>query len=145
MINEIKETLAKYNGEWRQEKDRLWVFSLTIAERKSFLSTKKLTFSARLRFDDASKTVLFSEMLTERGSGLSSTSGFGDEMSSGFGFKTESYNTMKPARTGTIEERSDLFGKKFEYKFNYKEIRQLIEEVVINSGYKFEYHVLPIK
>ena len=145
MINEIKETLARYNGEWKDEKNGLSTFSSTIAERKAFLSTKKLTYSAKFRVDDASKSVKFSEMLIERGSGLSASGGFGDDMSSGIGFKTESYNTLKPGREGTISEQSTLFGKKFEYKFNYQEIRELVEKIVTDSGYKFEYQILPVK
>lgn len=145
MINEIKETLARYNGEWKEGKSGLFTFSSTIAERKAFLSTKKLTYSAKIRVDDGAKLIKFSEMLTERGSGLSSGGGFGDDMSSGIGFKAESYNTLKPGREGTISEQSDLFGKKFEYKFKYQEIRELIEKLAATSGYKFEYQILLVK
>jgi hypothetical protein len=124
----------------------VWAFSVTIAERKAFLSKKKLTYSAKMRIDDDAKTVRFSEMLVEAGSGLfSGGGGFDGEMSSGVGFKTETYNTTSGAREGNIEEKSNLFGKKFEYKFDYKEIRAKVEEEAKSTNYKFEYQILPVK
>lgn len=145
MIEEIKKALEKYNGEWK-EKNGVWEFSSLIAERKAFLSRKKLTYSTKMRIDDDAKLVKFSEMLMEVGSGFTSGGGgFDDGMSSGFGFKAESYNTMSGAREGNIEEQSNLFGKKFEYKFNYKEIRSKVEEIAVSAGYKFEYQIFPVK
>ena len=146
MIEEIKKALENYNGSWKDKKDVL-EFSTTIAERKAFLSTKKLTYQARVKVDDNTKQVNFSEMLIEAGSGLSSGGGFdGDTgMSPGFGFKTESYNTMSGAREGNIAEQSNLFGKKFEYSFDYKEIRAKIQEISESAGYEFKYQILPVK
>jgi hypothetical protein len=146
MIEEIKKSLEDKGGEWT-EKNGMWKFSALIAERKAFLSKKKLTYSATMRINDDTKVVNFSEMLMEKGSGLTSGGGgFGDDgMSTGFGFKTESYNTMSGAREGNIEEQSNLFGKNFEYKFDYKEIRAKIENMAKSAGYKFEYQILPVK
>ncbi len=93
-----------------------------------------------------SQAVKFSEMLIEAGSGFTAGGSYDDDaISSGFGFKTESYNTFSGARKGTIEEQSNLFGKKYEYKFNYGEIRSKTEESAKSSGYIFEYQILPIK
>lgn len=143
MIEEIKTALADYDGEWKEKKG-VWEFKTVIAERKAFLSSKKLTYSAKMKIDDSTKEVAFSEMLIDSSSGLSS-GGFDGEMSAGFGFKTESYNTLKGPREGSIEEQSNLFGKKFEYKFDYKEIRSKVEDIVKKSGYAFKYQVLPVK
>lgn len=145
MIEEIKKALENYGGEWKEKKGA-WKFSSVIAERKAFLSKKKLTYSASMRVDDDAKVVTFSEMLMEAGSGLTS----GDEgnsvgMSPGFGFKTESYNTTKPAREGNIEEQSNLFGKKFDYKFDYKEVRAKVEGAAKSANYQFNYQILPVK
>jgi len=142
MIEEIKKVLADKNGEWAEKKG-VWKFSSLIAERKAFLSSKKLTYSFTMRIDDDAKIVKFSEMLKEKGFGLGS--GGDDGGSMGFGFKTESYNTMSGAREGGIEEQSNLFGKKFDYKFDYKEIRAKIEEIAKAGGYIFEYQILPVK
>jgi hypothetical protein len=144
MIEEIKKVLKSYDGEWKEKKG-VWEFSTTIAERKAFLSKQKLTYSAKMRIDDDAKVVEFSEMLIEAGSGFTSGGGLDDGMSSGFGFKTESYNTLRRAREGSIEEQSNLFGKKFEYKFDYKEIRSKVEEAVKSIDYRFEYQILPVK
>src|SRR4030042_226534 len=140
MIEEIKEALESYDGEWK-EKNGVWEFSATIAERKAFLSKKKLTYSAKMRIDDSTKVVKFSEMLIEAGSGFTSGGDLDDGISPGFGFKTESYNTFRGAREGSIEEQSNLFGKKFEYKFNYKEIRSKVEETTKSADYRFEYQI----
>ena len=144
MIEDIKKALESFDGEWKEKKG-VWEFSATIAERKAFLSKKKLTYSAKMRIDVDAKVLKFSEMLIEAGSGFTSGGDFDDGMSTGFGFKTESYNTMRGAREGTIQEQSNLFGKKFEYKFDYKEIRSKAEEAAKSANYRFEYQILPVK
>lgn len=144
MFETIQKTLQKYNGTWKDKKN-VKEFSSVIAERKAFLSTKKLTYSARVKIDDNAKLVLFSEMLVEAGSGLSSGGDFDGGMSSGFGFKAQTYNTMNGALEGNIEEQSNLFGKKFEYQFDYKEIRSIVENAVKSTGYEFKYQILPVK
>jgi hypothetical protein len=140
LIDDCKKALNSYGGKWNEKKG-LWDFSTVIAERKSFLSKKKLTYALKIRIDDAGKVVKFSEMLTEASSGLSS----GSDMDSGFGFKTETYNTFGGAPKGTIEEQSTLFGKDYSYTFNYAEIRQKVQAAVENAGYQFAYQILPVK
>jgi len=144
LIDEIKQTLANLGGKWNEKKG-LWDFSTTIAERKAFLSKKKLTYAIKMRIDESTKTVKFSEMLTEASSGLSSGGGFDDGMSTGFGVKTESYNTFSGARKGTIEEQSKLFGKDYSYNFDYAEVRTKIKNIAEKAGYKFEVQILPVK
>ena len=144
MFEAIQNALQTYSGSWKDKKGIL-EFSSVIAERKAFLSTKKITYTARIKVDETSKIVNFSEILMEAGSGLSSGGGFDDGISTGFGFKTESYNTMSGAREGSIEEQSDLFGKKFDYKFDYKEIRSIVESTTKTAGYEFKYQILPVK
>ena len=144
IVDEIKKSLENRNGKWNEKKG-VWDFSTTIAERKAFLSKKKLTYSLKIRIDDGAKVVRFSEMLIEAGSGLSSGGDFDSGMSTGFGFKTESYNTLSGARQGTIEEQSNRFGKDYSYQFDFKEIRLKVKDVVEKAGYKFEYQILPVK
>jgi hypothetical protein len=99
-----------------------------------------------MRFDEGARSIAFSEMLVESGSGLSSGGGgFDDGMSSGFGFKTESYNTTGGARTGHIAEQSNLFGKTYQYSFDYQDIRARVAAVAAANGYRFDYQVLPVK
>lgn len=142
LIGEIQKALGNYDGKWNEKKG-VWDFSTVIAERKAFLSKKKLTYSLKMRIDDNAKIVKFSEMLTESGSGLSS--GSDDGISGGFGFKTESYNTFSGARQGTIEEQSTLFGKDYSYRFDFNQVRSMVQDIAIKAGYKFEYQILPVK
>jgi hypothetical protein len=144
LLAEIKKSLADHNGEW-EEKKGIWEFSAIVAERKAFLAKKKLTYSAKMKIDEDRRLVLFSEMLVDSGSGFSGGVGFDDGVSTGAGFKKETYNTMSKGREGTIEEQSDLFRKKYEYQFDYKEIRSKVENVVKTAGYSFDYQILPVK
>lgn len=144
IIDGIKQALANQNGTWNEKKG-IWDYSATIAERKAFLSKKKLTYTAKIKIDDGTKTVKFSEMLLESGSGLSSGGGFDGGMPTGFGVKTESYNTFSGARQGTIEEQSNLFGKDYSYTFDFKIARSRVKEIAEKAGYKFEYQIMPIK
>jgi len=144
LIEDIKQVLSEFPGEL-QEKGGGYAFSYLVAERKVFWFMKsKLEYKAKFKIDDAAKEVTFSEMLKESGFGVSGSGGFsgGDMgMSPGFGFKKETYNTLSGAREGTIEEQSNLFGKKYEYKVDYGKIRQGIEEKAKQAGYKFTYKV----
>jgi len=141
-LNAEAQKIATTIGGTITEKNGLFTLEALIAERKAFFSHKKLTYKATFRGDDATKVFHFSEMLKESGFGLSSGDG---DMSPGFGFKTESYNTWGKARQGTIEESSNLFGKKYTYKFDYKSIREKFEALAKEAGYKFEYQILPVK
>jgi hypothetical protein len=144
MIDAIKTAFEYMAGNWNEKKG-LWEFTAVIAERKAFLSKKKLTYSAKMRIDDGAKVVHFSEMLIEAGSGLSTGGDFDSGMSSGFGVKTESYNTFKGPREGTIEEQSKLFGKDYTYTFDYARARTNVKEIADKAGYRFEYQILPVK
>lgn len=140
IIDEIKKVCEEFGGTVKGDKD-VCSIEVLLAERKVFLSRKKLTYSAKVKINEAEKTVDFSELLKETGFGLSS--GGGDmEMSSGFGFKKETYNTFGGARKGTIEEQSKLFGKDYSYKFDYASIRNKIDEIVQKNGYKFVYKII---
>lgn len=126
------------------EKKGVYKIEAVIAERKAFLSTKTLTYRATFRIDDAAKRLTFSEMLKESGAGLSGGDGMDGGMSPGFGFKVESYNTMSGARQGTIAEQSNLFGKNYQYKFDYQKIRAAIEAKAQEAGYNFVYQVMGV-
>ncbi len=68
----------------------------------------------------------------------SSSGGGDDEMSSGFGFKKETYNTFGKERQGTIEEQSKLFGKDYSYKFDFGAFRGAVRKAAEGAGYRFE-------
>ncbi len=59
LMDDIKKSLENRSGKWNEKKG-VWDFSATVAERKAFLSKKKLTYSLRVRIDDGAKVVKFS-------------------------------------------------------------------------------------
>ncbi|NLE95279.1 MAG: ribonucleoside-triphosphate reductase [Dehalococcoidia bacterium] len=121
-----------------KEKKGVYTLEFVVAERKAFLSKKKLTYSAKFRIDDDKKELRFTEMLKEASSGMSS----GDsDMSPGFGFKKEKYKIGAGPREGSIEEQSTLFGKEYTYSFDFKTVRTCIEHAAVAAGYAFKYQV----
>lgn len=127
------------------DKKGIYTLEILIAERKAFLSKKKLRYIAKFRIVDDNHELKFTEMLAEAGSGLTSGGGdFDSGMSTGFGFKAEKYNTMNGGREGSIVEQSNLFGKEYSYNFDYKTIRAKFEEIAKAEGYSFKYQITPI-
>jgi len=140
-IEEIQK-LTRDAGGTLSEKNGIYTLEIPVAERKAFLSRKKLTYVARFRVDEANKELRFTEMLKESGFGLM---GGDSGLSPGFGFKKETYSTGfgKP-REGTIEEQSMLFGKQFSYTFDFGKLRGQIEKLAEAGGYAFKYQVTSI-
>jgi len=137
---QIQKLAQEFSGELK-EKQGLYELSIPIAERKTFLSKQKLVYLARFRIDEAEKRLRFNEMLQESGTGLS---GGDSDLTPGFGFKKESYNTFSGKRSGTIEEQSRLLGKKYEYRFDFTLLRKRVEEITQKEGYTFEYQITPL-
>jgi hypothetical protein len=121
-----------------QEKRGLYTIEFVIAERKAFLSKKKLTYRAQFRVDDEKKELRFTERLKESGSGVSAGS---EDLGPGFGFKKEAYKTGAGPREGTIEEQSRLFGKQYSISFDVAKIRASIEALATRAGYAFAYQL----
>lgn len=122
-----------------KEKKGVYELSLIVAERKTFLTRQKLEYRAKFRVDDGERFIKFTEILKESGSGVS----VGDTTPS-FGFKKESYSIKGKERESTIEEQSLLFGKKYEYKFDYKSVREKIKELAQSAGFEFIYQITSI-
>ena len=106
-----------------------------LAERKAFLSRKKLTYTCQARVDEGARTVRFWEMLVEKSSGLSSG---GDDFGPGGGFSAGTYRTGGKDRSGGIEEASRLFGKDYSYQWDYAVVRTALRQVAAAAGYGFE-------
>ncbi len=117
----------------------LYERNFVVAERKAFLTRQKLEYRAKFRIDDGNRLIKFNEQLKESASGLSA----GDP-TPGFGFKTESYRIQGKERLGSIEEQSSLFGKKYNYNFDFKNIRTRIEQMALAAGYDFKYQITPV-
>ncbi len=136
-VDEIRRFLAGIPATL-SEKRGLYSVEFTVAERKAFLSKKKLTYSARFRIDEDKKELRFTEMLKESGSGAYSG---GDDQSPGFGFKKETYKLGAGPRVGTIEEQSKLFGAQYSYAFDFSKVRAFIESETTKAGYAFTYQL----
>ncbi|MCX6560856.1 MAG: ribonucleoside-triphosphate reductase [Candidatus Aminicenantes bacterium] len=98
-----------------------------VAERKAFLSKKKLVYSAKFEIDETAKTISFVEMLKESGAGLDG----------GSGFQTETYKTGAKTRQGMIAEQSVLFGKTYVYQFEFGKVPAEIRRLAEAAGYRF--------
>ena len=134
----LKESLIEvsksFPAEFKEQKDGSLILQFVIAERKVFLSKKKLTYKSKVRVNDEKKEITFFEMLSESSAGLSA--------GSGFEFKKETYGIKGKEREGGIEEMSSLFGKKYQYSFDYKKIREAIKEEAQKTGYSFSVKLL---
>lgn len=138
---ETLENIVKKLPAELKEKNGKYEFECVVAERKVFLSNKKLVYKAKFKIDDDKKELVFSEMLKETGFGLSSGS---NDQTPGFGFKTETYKTGIGPRSGKIEEQSELFKKKYNYKFDFSRIRNEFEKAAKDAGYSFKYQIVGI-
>jgi len=140
ILTEIEKIKEATQGSLKEKKG-VYHLDALIAERKVFLSKKKLTYHVQIKVDEAAKQVHFFEMLKEASSGLSAG---GDLDSPGFGFKTETYKTgLGQPREGMIQEQSKLFGKTYQYKFDFSTIHGSFREAVEREGYTFHYKTLP--
>ncbi len=113
---------------------------LVIAQQKSFLSKKTVEYETKFRVDDNERVVRFFEMLKESGSGMSG--GGPDDAGGGWGFSKETYKTGG-TREGTITEQGALLGKKYSFEFDYATIREHIERIAAEHGYRLEYQITP--
>jgi len=137
LIDDIWGMAASIGAELKEKKGA-YTLTLVVAERKAFLSKKKLEYIARFRVDDSSRELKFTEMLKETGSGVSSGD---DGISPGFGFKAETYKTGANPREGSIMEQSNYFGKQYSYSYDWSTIRTRIEQAAQASGYSFSYSI----
>ncbi len=139
----IKEVGKTIPGQFEPQKDGSARMEAVIAERKALLSKKKLTYICRFRVDEPAKEVRFFEMLKESGFGVTS-GGCDDEMSTGFGFKKETYKIGAGPREGSIEEQSRLFGAQYSYAFEFSKVRAFVESEAAKAGYTFVYQITPL-
>jgi len=132
LLDEIKMFAGGIPAEIKEKKG-LCELTFVVAERKAFLSKEKLTYTAKFRVDDAAKQVKFTEMLAESSSGMSNA---------GSSFSTQSYKTGKDGRSETvIQQQANQFGKKYDYQFDFKTVREKIESLAQAAGYDFEYQI----
>ncbi len=116
-----------------KEKKGAGQITFTVAERKALLSKQKLTYEAKFKVDEKGKILRFTEVLKESSSGMSS---------GGFEYSSGKFKTGKDGRQESlIEQQSQLFGKKYEFAFDFKAIREKIESLAREAGYDFRYQI----
>ncbi len=142
---DFKSSLAEFNKTlpqpFKEARGNLFSLEIIVAERKAFLTKQKLTYNAKIKVYDQPqkglKEVRFFEILKESGAGISS--GLSDDFSPGIGFKVEKVKIgLDGTRQGNIKEQSDFFKSKYEYNFNFEQIRENIEKIAINCEYEFK-------
>ncbi len=140
MSTKLEEEIIKksesYPAVFQAKGNSILEMEFVVAQRKSFLNTQKLTYICKMRINDEKKEIVFFEMLLEKSAGFSS--GTDSDFSSGFGFKAEKYSLGMNKRDSTIQEQSNLFGKKYNYEFEYGKIRRDIEGLALDLGYELK-------
>jgi hypothetical protein len=132
LIDQIKDYAKSIPADFKEKKG-MGEISFVVAERKAFLSKEKLTYQAKFHIDDSAKTLKFTEMLKESSSGMENA---------GMSFKTESFKTGKGGQLeSVIEQQAVQFGKKYEYRFDFKTIRGKLEDLAKTAGYDFQYQI----
>jgi len=139
LIEKIKKIADSLPAKLNESKG-VFTLEYVLAERKAFLSKKKLVYTAKFCIAEDKKEILFSEMLKETGFGISSGSDL--DMSPGISFKSEKYKTGLGPREGTIEEQSNLFGKKYNYTFDFSKFRDQVKRAAAEAGYEFKYELV---
>ncbi len=114
--------------------------TLVLAEQKSFLSKKTVTYSTKFKVQDDDRVVRFFEMLKESGSGMSAGDG---DVGGGWGVSKGTYKSGFGGLKGSIEAQGSLLGNKYAFTFDYGKIRTAVKEIAERHGYRFDYQVTP--
>lgn len=104
-----------------------------VAEASWGTGKKKVEYSARMRADEASRTLYFFEVLKERGSGLN----FG-------GFTAETYTIKGAKRSGSVKETIiGPNGIAMDYDWDYGRTREVIESICTRHGWRLKVVLRP--
>jgi hypothetical protein len=123
---------------WSQKHDNVRL-ERVVAERKAMLGTATLTYRATVTLDEARREVAFSELLAERGTGISSCGDDGESSGFGFGIQTTSYNTQRNTIADTIEDQARQYSRHYALDFPYARVREVVGQIATAAGYGFRY------
>jgi hypothetical protein len=132
-LKEMLLAMTTFPAPFTEQTDGTLTLDFVAAERKSLLASKKISYHCRVSIDEGARTMLFFEILKERGAGISA----GDEMGPGFSFKKETYSATGSERSGSIEESSRLTGKGYSLSFDYGAVREAVKREAETAGYQF--------
>lgn len=134
----LSEELMKLGSDlpapFQTQKDGSLTLEYVVAERKGFLSSKKVTYRCRVRADDSGRSVKMFEMLKESGFGIS---GGSDELGPGVSFRKEVTQLKGLEQEGYIDEHARLLGAQYKCQFDFAKVRNVVKQVAANAGYAF--------
>ena len=112
---------------WGQKADL--EISNELANANWTVGKKKVEYSACLLADLGTRTIIFWEIIKEKGMGMAAL----------FSFKTETYRTDGSNRSGSVKEVGYGFdGKVIDYNWDYALVRQTIEAEAQSQGWQFK-------
>jgi len=112
---------------WGQKADL--EISNELANANWTVGNKKVEYSACLLADLGMRTIIFWEIIKEKGMGMAAL----------FSFKTETYRTNGSTRSGSVKEVGYGFdGKVIDYNWDYALVRQTIEAAAQSQGWQFK-------
>ena len=138
VLQRVAEKIKDVPGTFVDKKE-VFCLDSVIAERKAFMSKQKLTYTARFKVDEGSKEVTFTEMLKEEKSGLGA--GGLDDPGPGLSFRKSKVSSSTEGLEGVVDQQASLFGKKYDYTFDYKRVRSAVKEAAESEGYSFTYKI----
>ena len=112
VLTELHRFADAWHLTWSQKHDTVRLERI-VAERKVMLGTAKLTYRATVTIDEARREVAFSELLAERGTGISSGGDDGEGSGFGFGIQTTSYNTHRDTIANNIEDQARQYSRQY--------------------------------
>ena len=110
-----------------------------VAERTAMLGTADLTYRATVTVDEARREVALTELLAERGTGLSSGGDDDGSVGNGSGFQTTSYNTREDTIADRIEAQAPQYTRHYTQDFPFARVRDVVAEIAAAAGYGFHY------
>lgn len=137
VVSELHRFADAWKLEWSQKHDTVRL-ERVVAERKVMLGRTTLTYRATITIDDARRAVAFTEMLTEKGSGMTS-GGDDDSIGTGFGIQTTSYNTRRSTIADTIEDQARQYASHYVLDFPYARVREVVGQIAQAAGYGYRY------
>jgi len=138
VLTELHRFADAWHLTWSQKRDSVRLERI-IAERRVMLGTAKLTYRATVTIDETRRQVSFSELLVERGTGVSSSGDDGEGSGFGFGLQTTSYNTRRDTIADNIEEQARQYSRQYVLDFPYARVREVVGQIAGAAGYGFRY------
>ncbi len=130
---ELRGIAAEFGLDSKEEKGVV-ALSRPAAEKKGFLSKRKVTYRALYKIDPEKKELHFTEFLVESGSGAGGT-----------GSESWSTGRDKEGPEGRVGKRMSALAKKYQIHFPAVEVGVRFRQAAEAGGYAFTYQKTPRK